>query len=180
MEEVVRQDILSVISQAEIYIREHNTAGLKELSDHTIHNSSIFQDQDSVIMAVVIYSLSKIMEKSDGNFSQHVLAALSYARSNLVLRKEKEYRDFMKKLIDYISKTDSMTKKYIEEVISQAKIKKGGRIYEHGISMARAAEILEISQWQLMAYIGNSEDTDQFISGKTRERISFARSLFKK
>ncbi|MCX6711367.1 MAG: hypothetical protein NTZ02_04760, partial [Candidatus Woesearchaeota archaeon] len=94
--------------------------------------------------------------------------------------KEKEYRDFMKKLIDYISKTDSMTKKYIEEVISQAKIKKGERIYEHGISMARAAEILGISQWQLMAYIGNSEDTDQFISGKTRERISFARSLFKK
>ena len=179
MEEVVRQDILSVIEQADSYIKDHNTAGLKELSNHTIHNSSIFQDQDSVIMAIVIYSLSKIMEKRDGEFSSHVLASLSYAKSNLILGKEDDYRDFIKKLMDYISKIDSKSKDYIEEVISQAKIKKGGRIYEHGISMERAAEILGISQWQLMAYVGNSEETENFISGRTKARLSFARSLFR-
>jgi len=180
MEEVVRQDILSVLAQAEKYILESKISDLKELSNHTIHNCSIFQDHDSIIIAVLIYSLSKVMEKTNGEFSSRVLKSISYARNNLMLKKEEEYRSEIQKLMDYISKTDSMTRKYIQEVIQQAMVKKGGRIYEHGISMARTASILGITPWELMAYVGQSAEVGEFISGRTRQRLEFARSLFKK
>ncbi|MEM0231009.1 MAG: hypothetical protein QXW00_02265 [Candidatus Woesearchaeota archaeon] len=180
MEEVVRQDILSVLSDAEKYIRESKISNLKELSNHTIHNCSIFQDHDSIIIAVLIYSLSKVMEKTDGEFSAHALRSLAYARNNLLLNHEEEYQKSIQELMDYIAKTDSATKKYIQEVILQAMVKKGGRIYEHGISLTRAASILGVSPWELMTYVGQSAEVDEFISGRTRERLNFARSLFKK
>ena len=36
---------------------------LKDLSNQTIHDSTTFQDQEAIEIAVLIYSLSKIYEK---------------------------------------------------------------------------------------------------------------------
>ena len=96
-----------------------------------------------------------------------------------MLGRIQEYRDIMKDIMNLISEVDSKIKMYIEEVISQAKIKKGSKIYEHGISAARAAEILGISQWELMGYIGNTVSSENISTGRAKKRLLFARELFK-
>ncbi|MCX6709963.1 MAG: hypothetical protein NTV63_03375 [Candidatus Woesearchaeota archaeon] len=180
MEEVVRQDVLSVLDGAEKLVVEENSLSLKELSNHTIHNASIFQDDDSIIAAVLIYSLSKIMERAhESQIKKKIATMISAARNNLMLGRIQEYRDIMKDIMNLISEIDSKIKIYIEEVISQAKIKKGSRIYEHGISAARAAEILGISQWELMGYIGNTVSSENISTGRAKKRLLFARELFK-
>ena len=78
-----------------------------------------------------------------------------------------------------ISTIDSKLKLYIGEVITQAEIKKGSKLYAHGISLGRAAEVLGISQWELMFYIGKTKLIDVKGCVGVRERLNYARSLFK-
>ena len=64
MNESVKADLLYALSQAPELLKAGDAAALKELSDHTIHNAAIFQEQDSLSFAVVMYSLSKVIERA--------------------------------------------------------------------------------------------------------------------
>ncbi len=78
---------------------------------------------------------------------------------------------------DFINKIDTKLKLYIEEVISKAKVKKGSKLHEHGLSIARTAEVLGISQWELMNYVGKT--TISTVDGvDVKTRLNFARKLF--
>lgn len=183
MDEVVKKDILKVLSDAAAILEveeERDASDLRELSNHTIHNASIFQDEDSVSIATLIYSLSKVIERREGKISYSVLLKIIVdAKKNLEQNRIDEYREVIKKLFNFISTIDNKLKLYIEEVINQAQIKKGSKLYEHGISMARAAEILGISQWELMFYIGKTSLTNTIGGIGVKERLNYARSLFK-
>ena len=68
MENKVRKDILKVLHRAIdiLSVREEkDVLELKELSNHTIHNSSIFQDEDSISFAILMYCLAKLIEVSN-------------------------------------------------------------------------------------------------------------------
>lgn len=183
MDEVVKRDILSVLSGVVGILEveeEKDVSDLRELSNHTIHNASIFQDEDSVSIAILIYSLSKVIERREGKMNYKVLLKLiTDAKKNLEQNKVGEYRKIIRKLFNFISTIDSKLKLYIEEVINQAQIKKGSKLYEHGISMARAASILGISQWELMFYVGKTRMTDIKGGVNVKERLNYARGLFK-
>ena len=183
MDEAVKKDILKVLSDAAAILEveeDRDVADLMELSDHTIHNASIFQDEDSVSIATLIYSLSKVIERREGKINYSVLLKIIVdAKKNLEQNRIDEYREVIKKFFNFISTIDTKLKLYIEEVIHQAQIKKGSKLYEHGISLARAAEILGISQWELMFYIGKTRLTDSRGGINVKERLNYARGLFK-
>lgn len=183
MDETIKKDILDVLSKASEILKvkeEKDTAELRELSNHIIHNASIFQDEDSISIAILTYSLSKVIERREGRINYPALLRLiSSAADSLSLNKINDYRNSIKKLFAFISSIDNKLKLYIEEVINQAEIKKGGKLYEHGISLARASEVLGISQWELMFYIGKTKMTDIKGGVDVRERLSYARRLFR-
>jgi hypothetical protein len=183
MDEVVKRDILHVLADTIEILQveeERDVIDLRELSNHTIHNASIFQDEDSVSLAILIYSLSKIIERRAGKVSyKNLLAPLIEARKDLMDNKTEAYRKGIKKLFNFISSIDTKLKLYVEQVINQAEIKKGSKLYAHGISLARAAEILGISQWELMFYVGKTNLTDIKGGVSVKDRLNYARSLFK-
>lgn len=182
MNKIIKKDILSIISKTIEILKvkeEKDVIELKYLSNHTIHNASIFQDEDSVSIAILIYSLSKSIERKLGELNLKPILDLLSSSSNY-LKKDNidEYRKTIKKLFSLISKIDAKLKLYIEEVIKQAQIKKGSQLYRHGISLARAAEILGISQWELMNYIGHTKITDFESRSDIESRLKFTRGLF--
>ena len=69
---------------------------------------------------------------------------------------------------------------FIQEIIEKAKISKGSKIYEHGLSLRRASELLGISQWQLMHYVGKTRiaDTEAPPRISTKDRLRYAKSIF--
>jgi len=182
MNEVIKKDIILVISNLLEILEveeEKDIIEIRELSNHTIHNSSIFQDEDSVSIAILVYSLSKIIERREGKLNYGVFAELlRKARDDLSTYKVDAYRSNINKIFKLISGIDTKLKLYIEEVINQAQIKKGSKLYEHGISMARAADILGISQWELSSYVGKTTISDMGGPVNVRERLRFARGLF--
>ena len=183
MNEIIKKDILTIISKTIEILKvkeEKDIVELKELSNHTVHNASIFQDEDSISIAILIYSLSKIIERKFGELDFKLILNLSTLAFDYLKKDDiDEYRKTIKKLFDLISKIDSKLKLYIEEVIRQAQIKKGSQLYKHGISLARAAEILGISQWELMNYIGHTKIMDIEVKVDIKSRLEFARELFK-
>ena len=61
----------------------------------------------------------------------------------------------------------------------RARINKASRIYEHGISLAQTAELLGITQWELMKYLGQTKIADKFDDEiKVIDRLEHARKMF--
>lgn len=183
MNELVRKDALRILNKVIEILKvkeEKDVLEIKELSNHTIHNASVFQDECSVSIAVVIYALSKIIERNEQNLHYHpILKILEKARRALINDEEQNFKFAIRKLFSEISKIDTKLKLYAQEVISQAQVKKGCKLCEHGLSAAKASQIMGVSQWELMGYLGNTKPNDSF-SGvvDVRTRLKFARGLF--
>lgn len=182
MEETVKEDLLSVLKKTlEILNQaEPNSYLLRDLSNRTIHNASIYQDEHSISVAILIYSLSKIIErvknKLDYSKIKNLIAlSIEYLEDDNI----ENYHDFIRQIFSIIGNIDRKFKVYIQEVIRQASIKKGSKLYEHGISASKTAQILGISLWDLSEYIGatNISEIDGDISS-VRNRLKYARSLF--
>jgi hypothetical protein len=180
MEDPIKEDIITVLREVVILLKDGEYEEIKELSNHTIHNASIFQDQDSISVAIIIYSISKIMARGtkDGkDLAEKLSSGINDAVSLLEKDRVDDYRSAIKNIFKQISNEDERLSIFIEDVIAQAEIKKGSKMYEHGISMARAAELLGISQWELMSYVGKTT-ISEITPLDVKKRLDLARSLF--
>jgi hypothetical protein len=180
MNPIVKKDILNVLHEAIEIVKRGELFRLRELSDHVIHNASVFQDKDSITVAVTIYALSKLYKFKNG-IDKFVLPHLVNSANYLEAGDVNKYEAEMKNIIQDISEKDEKTKYYIQEVLERAQIKKASRMFEHGISMGQVADALGVSIWDLMDYVGKTRIVDQF-NYKTNigRKLAFTRQLFGK
>jgi len=183
MHELIKKDILAVLNELVGILKvkeEADVVDVKKLSNHVIHNASVFQDEDSISVAILIYALSKIIDRNQKDLDYgKVLRMLNSCISNLTGNNDNGFRKSIKNIFNFIRTMDEKLKLYIHEVINQAQIKKGCKLCEHGISAARSAEVLGISQWELMHYLGKTTIIDQFSEPvNVSSRLKFARGLF--
>lgn len=182
MIDVIKEDVLSVLKQALSIIRsdELPVQDLRELSNHVIHDASIFQDDDSLSIAVLIYALSKVIpycEEQNIRFA-NLISGMQKAYDFLEAGNDKKYRAEIKCLFASIKKIDEKLKAYIQEVLDRARIKKGSKLHQHGISIARTAELLGLTQWELQNYIGKQKYFD-IREIPVKKRLQIAREAFK-
>lgn len=187
MREEIRQDLISILKDSTKAIRQNNAELLKEVSDHTIHDASIFQDRYSASIAVIIYSLSKVLEKNKykeyknwNEFYMKFTKGLERARESLERNQLARYNSEIRNIYRLLTRIERQVGIFITEVLKQAQIKKGSRIYEHGISLGRVGELLGVSTWDLMPYVGQTKITDAR-PAKTKpvkERLEFTKKLF--
>jgi len=182
MNEIVRNDILSLLGDLVDLLHE-NTFDIQLLFDYSnrcIHNASIFQDHDSVQLAVIVYTLYKV-SKRQSSIPKKIVSNLSRAFLHLKNYDVESYHKYMLSSIDEISKNSTL-RPYINTVLEEARIKKGAKLIEHGISVAKASEIFGISQWELQNYVGKTglNDLMTFEDNKKKliKRILFVRDLF--
>ncbi|MSR86509.1 hypothetical protein EXS74_03890 [Candidatus Woesearchaeota archaeon] len=187
MQTEVKKDILIVLKKVQPLLQKQDIGKLKSLSNLTIHNAGIFQEPDSISLSVIIFSLSKIFNRprltenpATGKFKDEISAELLIAKNSLEGNNEKEYHNAIRRIIQKISGFEKKFGMYITQVLQHAKIKRGGRIYEHGFSTGRAAQILGISSWELMSYLGETKinNISKGTSVSTKDRLQLARRLF--
>ncbi len=187
MEEHIRNDILDVLRHAVRAIHREDIKGLKELSNMTIHNASIHQDHYSISVSVLIYTLAKLYErerynqyKSWGLFCIDCVDKLQSAIRFLELKDYPHFDTILKEFLNDLKKTEKGLRKYVKDVLEKARISKASRLHEHGISIGRTAELLGISPYELMEYVGRTyiADVKENITIPEKDRITFARKLF--
>jgi len=181
MRDIVKKDILEVLDEAIKSLQAEDHHALLELSNHVIHDASIFQDDDSVSFAVIIYAISKIVHRCyvEKIPAPKIVPLLQEAKDALELGKEDVYRAVVRRIFDEVKRLDEKTGLYITEVLDQARIKKASRVTEHGISLARTAELLGISQWELQSYFGKTQIPEQELGISAGQRLKVARGWFR-
>ena len=179
MKSAVQRDILRTLKLTIRYLEEGSHYMLAELSDHTIHNASVFQDEDSISIAVILYALSKIIRR-DRKISRSVIASLARAKDYLSRKEMVKYSAEIRELTKRIESMDSKMRLYIQKVINNSEIKKGSRLYENGLSLSRAADMLNVSSWEMMSYVGKTSIIDKtpVYSTDVRKRILLTRKIF--
>ncbi len=188
MDEKERLNIIDILKRSRTALIKKDDAKLKELSNMTIHSSSIEQDSDYILIAVVIYALHKITLMKDYQqykgwdlFYDTTLANLEKAWKFLEHKNEGGYERCLNNILKVGNKLSGNLKKYVKEVMERSKISKGSRVYEHGISLGRSAELLGVSEFELLEYVGKTGISDVKLAEtqKISERLNFARGLFK-
>jgi len=187
----LKEDVLNVIRNVKPAIDKEDSKLIREWSNHTIHSMSVYQDDMSIGVAVIFYSLAKILEKYslDPDFRpKWNLAKKKFLRliNDLEFSVEKGDKAFFAKTAQKLTKTlagiDKNHSKYVRQVIESSKVKKGSSVYEHGISLGRTAEILGITKWELMDYLGVTKEPDKEwnVSESLEQRLGHARKVFRR
>ena len=186
MNEEVRSIILELFDEAYDAFKDEDSKKLKDISDYTLHHAGVFQDKDSITFSVAIYALAKVSELEREKdypgwkeFKDRTLALLKEARKNLGKGDNKAYERNLKQLFIMIGKLDKKLTRYATEAIQHARIKKGSKVYEHGLSAGLVAELMGISEWELQSYVGQTALSEKIVpTREVGERIMKAKRLF--
>ena len=175
-----------VLQEAKIALLKKDSPSLRELSNETIHSSCTYQNSASLTIAILIYAMSKLVEREDyskikrwNDFIKKLNALFDLTILALKQNNEKAYESHLQKARKTFESISPSLKNYIQDVLYKASINKGSKLYEHGISLGRTAELLGVSQWELTQYAGqkNSDQKEGFTIN-TRTRAKMAMEFF--
>jgi len=180
--------ILKILEGVRLALESENYVKIKNLSNKIVHHSSVHQDPDVISVAVIIYSLSKLIERESykkeknwGSFYKNYLRNISDMIKALKRKDIDKFRDEVDANRKLIQNLSGNLKVYIGDVFRRAKVNKASRIYEHGISMEKTAKILGISLWELAEYAGRTRvgDVNLSVTLPIQKRIKYVEEMFR-
>jgi hypothetical protein len=182
-----KENILRILSGTKQAIKEGKYAEIKDLSNQTTNTASLAQDPDNIAVAVIVYSLSKILQRENysqlpgwANFYKIYLSAIDKAILAIQKNDEKALSQNLELITSSIEKLSGKLKLYIQDVFRKSRINKASRIHEHGISKEKTAKLLGISLYELASYAGQKNIVEAPISRipDVKTRIKLAMDMF--
>jgi len=182
------ENVIDVLEKAKRAIANEDTIEIKDLSNRTLHTASIYQDPDNIVIAVILYALSKIIERTNfkdypdwKKFKKNYETGINRAIIALKRKDIEVYRDQIDSIREYVKKLSGNFKDHIEEVFRKASINKASRLYEHGLSLGKTAKILGLTIWELNQYVGQTgiADLNLAYTKDLSDRIKLAEEIFR-
>jgi len=180
-------NVLRILKETKIALEKNDSFTLKGLSNQTINTASLAQDPDNIAVAVIVYSLSKIIERINyrqlpgwKKFYKNLLLYLDKSIQDIEEKNYDKFREDFKNIRGSIENLSGKLKKYVKEVFRNADINKASRIYEHGISMEQTASLFGVSLYDLANYAGKTgiSDVPENYTNDTKSRIKLAMEMF--
>jgi len=184
-----KENLLRVLKETKEAVKKRDSIALKILSNQTLHSASIYRDTDNISVAVLVYVISKLIERKSyqkyknwPRFFKSFMVCIDRAILALEQGHEEYFHNQLKCIRKEISKLSGDLKKNMQDVFRKAEINKAGRIYEHGLSMQQTARLLGITIWELAEYAGQSgiSDTNLNLTLPIKTRIKNAMEIFEK
>ncbi len=181
------ENILRILKETKRFVEEDKANELKTLSNQTIHVATISQDADNVVVAVLVYSLGKVMEREHyrdmegwDEFYQAVVKNLGEAAVKLEKDDVVGARKNLGMIRNSLNKLEGDLGRYIKDVFRKAEINKAFKLYEHGLSSEKTAKLLGVSLWDMASYIGQSHigDAKVAVSMDVKKRVAIAEGMF--
>ncbi len=180
-------NVLRILRETKKAIEDDNPFEMKTLSNQTMHSATISQDADNIVVAVLVYSLGKVLSRDNyrsmegwDEFYKAVVKNLGLAVAALQKNELKSARVYLGRIRNSLNKISGDLSRYIKDVFAKAEINKAFKLYEHGLSTEKTAELLGVSLWDLSSYIGQSNigDAKFAISMPIEKRIKIAEDIF--
>ena len=123
------ENILKILNETKkAFINNHSTE-LKHLSNQTINTASLTQDADNIATAVIVYSLSKVIERQDyrtlsgwNNFYKRIILFLDDSIRDINNKDYEGFRENIKRMRASIENLSGKLKRYIKEVFRNSEI----------------------------------------------------------
>jgi hypothetical protein len=182
-----KENILRIFEETKEALAEGDAAKIKLLSNQTTNTASLTHDPDNIAVAVIVYSLSKIVEREDykklpgwNNFYNIYIGAIDKIIFALRKNDEKTFRVNIELIRRAIDKLSGKLKNYIQDVFRKSRINKASKLYEHGISMEKTASLLGVTMFELANYVGQKEvaEIPEVKTISVRSRIKLAMEMF--
>ncbi|MBT7101929.1 hypothetical protein HN935_00265 [archaeon] len=180
-------NVLRILKETKRLVEEDNSHALKALSNQTIHSAMVAQDGDNIVVAVLVYSLGKVLERGHyrelegwAEFYDVVNKNLNLAIKALEKNNVDNVRVYLGRIRNSLNKFDGYLGEYIKDVFKKAEVNKAFKMYEHGLSTEATANLLGVSLWDLSSYIGQSHigDAHVAITMPVAERVKIAEGIF--
>jgi len=180
-------NILRVLRKTRQFIEEDNAYELKGLSNQTTHAAAISQDADNIVVAVLVYSIGKVLERDHyrnmegwAEFYDAITKNLSLAVKALEKDNLNHTRIYLGRIRNSLNKIHGDLSQYIKDTFKKAEINKAFKLYEHGLSTEKTAELLGVSLWDMASYIGQSHigDAKVAITMPAAKRVKIAEDIF--
>ena len=146
-----KENVLRIFQEAKVAIGNNNSVKLKELSNQTNNTASLTQDPENIAVAVAVYSISKIIERTEyrnfpgwKDFYKVITSAVDNSITAIKKDDAQKLSDSLVSIRKAVSKLSGKLKDYIQDVFRKAQINKASKIYEHGISMEKTASFWEL------------------------------------
>lgn len=184
-----KENVLRILQETKDAIKNNDSIKLKLLSNQTNNTASLTQDPDNIAVAVAVYSISKIIERTEyrefpgwRDFYKVITSAVDNSISAIKKNDAEKLTSSLISIRNAVSKLSGKLQEYIQDVFRKAQINKASKIYEHGISMERTANLLGITLFELATYSGQKPEGPETSLTKTldvKSRIKTAMDLFK-
>jgi hypothetical protein len=183
-----KDNVLRIFEEVKRAIEKNDSVTIKRLSNQTINTASLTHDPDNIAVAVVVYSLSKIIERENyrklpgwNNFYKIYINSINKIIIALKKNDEQAVRLNLKLIRQAIGKLSGKLKIYIQDIFRKASINKASKIYEHGISMEKTAQLLGITMFELASYAGQTDipDVSESKTLDVKQRIKLAMDMFR-
>jgi len=186
----VREDLSNlarVLRDAKRAIAKNEYILLGHLSNETIHSATINQDSVNIVVAVLVYVFHKIFQRKRYQEMDGWGEFINSVNVNLDLMIRDAENDDAKSLLLHageirqkLNEIEGDLGSYVKDVFRKAEINKAFKIYEHGISSAKTAELLGVSLWDLASYIGQStiHEAKVSVTIPEQERIKMVEDFF--
>lgn len=178
----VLDDSLKVLEKTIRAINTNNLMDLEKISNEVIHNATVEQDSISTNISKIVYGIFKLdrhsLVKSIPLSVKPIVSGLIKIHDILGNGKVTLFLEECEKFILVLEKIGSDI--HLHNVIDRAGVKKGGKVYDHGISVGQAAKTMNVSQWELYPYIGTTKlnDYPSDVDKRVKKRIEYTRRLF--
>lgn len=183
-----RENILRIFKETKDAISREDYIEIKNLSNQTNNSAALTNDPDNIAAAVIVYALSKIVERTYyrtlpgwKNFYGIYLSTIDRIISSIEKKDDEAYRKNIQMIRGAIEKISGKLKEYIQDVFTKASINRASKMYEHGISMETTAKLLGVSLFELAEYSGQKRETTDISQTKTvevKDRIKMAMEMF--
>ncbi|MBD3312033.1 hypothetical protein GF352_01080 [archaeon] len=189
MRSSVKKDIINILEGVNKAFTSYDPDEIMELSNHIIHSASIYQEEHTTKTAIVVYSIGKIMARGKikrypqeawNEFETTVRDELVKAVKSLKKDGVKDFTNSLLRLQQAVMKLDKSFMSYADYVVDKAKIKKGAKVHEHGISIKRIADLFGVSEWELRSYAGATRMLErEKEKSNVKKRLERVRRFFK-
>jgi len=184
-----KENILKILEGTKASIQKGDATTINNLSNQTTNTIALTHDSDNIAIAVVIYSISKLLERPDyqklpgwNEFYNTIFKGIDNIITSIKSNDEAKIKEDIGCLRKSLIKVNGNLKKYIEDVFRKASINKASKLYEHGISMEKTARLLGITMFELASYSGQKEQVSETPIAKeidVKSRIKLAMEMFR-
>lgn len=184
-----KENILKILEGTKAAIQKSDTVTIKNLSNQTTNTAALTHDPDNIAIAVIVYSISKLLERQDyqklsgwNEFYNAIFKCIDNVIISIKSNDEAKIKENLDHLRNSLIKVSGSLKKYIQDVFRKASINKASKLYEHGMSMEKTAKLLGITMFELAGYAGQKEEISEapIVKGiDVPSRIKLAMDMFR-